>query len=122
LVVYFLRALTQVVPRWRKHPFIKGVLKALTAPMTLILGIIIHQLGVYFLGIPVLTRLHYQRATGVLLVISIAWLVLRLVRVLGDRARARSLEGPEHRRGSIILLGQRIANVVVIIVAGLLSL
>jgi MscS family membrane protein len=122
LLVYFLRALTGILPRWRKHPFIKDISKSLTAPMTLVLGVIIHQLGVYFLGIPVLTRLHYQRITSVLLVVGIAWLVLRLVRVFSDQARYRSLSSPEHRRGSLILLGQRIANVIIIIVAGLLSL
>ena len=122
LVVYLLRALTRVLPRWRENAFVKDVSKSLTAPMTLILGVIIHQLGVYSLGIPVLTRLHYQRATGVLLVVGVAWLVLRLVTALGDQARSRSPSGSEHRRGSIILLGQRIANVMVIIVAGLLSL
>ena len=122
LVVAVLRAIVRIFPRWRRARVSKEVLKSLTAPLTLILAVILHQFGVYLLGIPVVTRLHYQTVTGVLLVLGIAWLVFRLINVWSDEARARTLDSSDYQRGSIILLGQRISKVLVIIVAGLLTL
>jgi MscS family membrane protein len=58
----------------------------------------------------------------VLLVVAVAWLLFRLINIWSEQARARTLDSSDYRRGSIILLGQRISKVVVIIVAGLLTL
>jgi MscS family membrane protein len=68
------------------------------------------------------THLLHQRVTGVVLVVGIAWLVFRLINVWSNQARARTLGSSDYKRGSIILLGQRIAKVVAVIVAGLLTL
>lgn len=122
MLVFALRGIVRIFSRWRYYAIAKEVLKALTAPLSLILAVILHQIGVFLLGIPLVTRLHYQRVIGVLLVLGIAWLVFRLINVWSDQARVRTLDGSDFRSGSIILLGQRISKVLVVIIAGLLTL
>jgi len=122
MLVFALRGVVRMFSRWRHYGIAKEALKSLTAPLSLILAVILHQLGVYLLGIPLVTRLHYQRVIGVLLVLGIAWLVFRLINVWSDQARARTLDSSDFRSGSIVLLGQRISKVLVIIIAGLLTL
>lgn len=117
-----LRGLVRLVPRWRHNTFLKGMLESLTVPGTVILAVIVHQVGVYLLGIPIVTRLHYQKMTGTLVVLGVAWFVFRLINVWSDHARARTLASSDYRGGSIILLGQRISKVIVVIVAGLVTL
>jgi MscS family membrane protein len=122
MLVFALRGVVRIFSRWRHYSIAREVLKSLTAPLSLILAVILHQIGVYLLGIPLVTRLHYQRVIGVLLILGIAWLVFRLINVWSNQARARTLDSSDFRSGSIILLGQRISKVLVIIVAGLLTL
>lgn len=122
LAARLLRAVVRVLPRWRHSGFAKDALKSLMTPLTVVLAVVFHQIGVYLLGISVTTRLHYQKVTGSLLVLGIAWLVFRFINIWSDHARARTLGSRDYRRGSIILLGQRISKVIVVIVAGLLTL
>jgi len=119
---YIVRAIARLFARWRSASFAREVLKSLTAPMTLVLGVIFYQLGLFFLDLSVVTRLNYHRFTGIVLVLGMAWLVFRLINVWSDQARSRTLDSSDYKRGSIILLGQRIAKVLAVIVAGLLTL
>jgi MscS family membrane protein len=93
-----------------------------TAPLTLILTIIFHWIGVYFLGIALLFRVYYQRIVALLLVAGVAWLGFGLINLWGKRRRLKALTGPGDRSGSIILLGQRILKALLVIVAGLIML
>ena len=122
VVVHALRTIARISPGWWRHEFADEVLRSSTAPTTLILAVIFHQLGVYLLGASLLTRLYYRRITSIILVAALAWLVFRLINVWSERARARALEGSGYRSGSIVLLGQRIFKVLAIIVAGLIVL
>ncbi len=108
--------------QWKHHPVIEDVHNSLSAPATLILTIVFHQVGVYLLGIPLLIRVYYQRLIGVILIACLAWLIFRLVNRWGERERVRSLNGSGYSSGSIVLLGQRILNVLVVVVAGLVIL
>jgi MscS family membrane protein len=121
LAAQLLRAIVRISP-WRRVTFTNEALKSLTSPVTLILAVVVYQLGVYLLGIPVLTRLHYQRIIGSFLVLGVAWLIFRFINVWSRQARARTLGSSDFRSGSIILLGQRISKVLVVVVAGLLTL
>jgi MscS family membrane protein len=121
LAARIIRAVVQNLPRWRYSGLAREALKSLMAPLTVVLAVVFHQLGVYLLGISVVTRLHYQKVTGSLLVLGVAWFVFRFINVWSDQARAR-MGSSGYRRGSIILLGQRISKVLVVIVAGLLTL
>lgn len=122
IAVYLLVLIVRLILRLRHRMVAREIVNSAIAPMTVLLAVLLHQAGVFLLDIPLVTRLHYQRVTGVLLVISVTWLVIRLVNVWSDQARARTLDSSGYRRGSIILLGQRLSKVVVTIAAGLLIL
>jgi MscS family membrane protein len=117
-----LRTIVRIFLRWRHTSIIEEALPSFTAPLTLVLAVVFHEIGVYLLGIPVAIRLHHQKVIGSLLVVGIAWFLFRFINVWSNQARARTLESSDFRRGSIILLGQRISKVLVVIVAGLLTL
>jgi len=111
--------------RWlRRHhrPVLNDVVTSLAAPSTLILTVLLHQIGVYFLGIALLFRVYYHRFAGLLLVTGVAWLGFRLINRWAERARVRALTGSGDRSGSIILLGQRMLKAALVIVAGLAML
>ena len=116
------KAASKAVRFWfhlRQHPVIREIHDSLTRPAVLILTVLLHRIAVGFLGIPLLLRLYYQRTTDIILVLGIAWLAFRIVNRWGERARARALSSSKDRNGSIVLLGQRILNVLIIIIAGL---
>ena len=108
--------------RRRHQPVLKDVLTSLAAPATLILTVIFHEIGAYFLGISLLLRVYYHRLAGFLLVAGAAWLGFRLINRWAERARSKALAGSGDRSGSIVLLGQRILKALLVIVAGLIML
>ena len=121
-IVHTIRWVQRLWLRWRQHTFVADIHHSLAGPATLILTVIFHQLGVYWLGVPLLIRVYYHRLTGMILVAGVTWLLLRLINRWGERARLRALAGSGYRSGSIMLLGQRILSVFVGIVALLVML
>lgn len=112
----------KVLRRWshsQQHSVIQDIHVSLTGPALLIVAVLLHRVAIRFLGVPVLFRLYYQRTSNIILVAGIAWLAFRIVSRWGEHARTRALSSSKDRSGSIILLGQRILNVVVVIIAGL---
>ena len=103
----------------RQYPVIQHIHDSLTRPLELILTVLLHRIAIRFLGVPLLFRLYYQRTTNIILVGGIAWLAFRIVNRWGERARARALSSSKDRSGSIVVLGQRILNVLIVIIAGL---
>jgi MscS family membrane protein len=108
--------------RFRKHPVIQDIHDSLTGPITLILTVLVHRIGTRFLGVPLLFRMYYQRTTDIILVAGAAWLAFRIVGRWEERVRSRALSSPKDRSGAIVLLGQKILNVLIVIIAGLLML
>ena len=104
---------------WRNHPEPNSAESSLAPPATLILTDILHQIGIAFLGLPLLYRVYYHQATGVVLVASLGWLVFRWINRWAERERLRAMLGTGLRQGSLILLGQRMFKVLVAIVIGL---
>ena len=121
-IVYLFCAGQRIWLRWRHHTFLEDVHDSLAAPAAIILTVVLHQVAVYFLHIPLLIRVYYQRSAGIVLVAAIAWLVLRLISRWGERARVKTLTTSGYRSGSILLLGQRILKVLVGIVALLIMI
>jgi MscS family membrane protein len=104
---------------WRKHPEPNSAESSLAPPATLILTVFLHQMGVAFLGLPLLYRVYYHQAAGIVLVVAIGWLVFRWINRWGERQRLKAMLGMGLRQGSLILLGQRMFKVLVAIVIGL---
>ncbi len=106
---------------WRKHPERNSAESSLAPPATLILTDLFHQVGIAFLGLPLLYRVYYYRAAGIVLVLAIGWLVFRWINRWAERERLKAMLGMGLRQGSLILLGQRMFKVLVAIVIGLTS-
>ncbi len=116
-VMHLLRASQRIWLRWRHHPFIEDVHNSPVAPGIVTLTVIFHRIGVYFLGVPLLIRVYYQRLTVIILITSVTWLVFRFINNWGERERLKVLEGSGYSSSSIVLLGQRVIKFVVVIVA-----
>ncbi len=108
--------------RSRQHSVIQDIDDSLRGPITLIVTTLLHRIAIRFLAIPLLFRVYYQRTTNIILVAAGAWLAVRIVNHWGDRARIRALASSADRSGSIVLLGQRILNALIVIIAALLAL
>jgi MscS family membrane protein len=102
-----------------QHAVIRDIHNSLTRPILLVLSVLLHRIAVRFLGVPLLFRLYYQRTSNIILVAGIAWLAFRIVNSWGARARRKALSSSKDRSGSIVVLGQRILNVLIVIIAGL---
>ena len=116
-VVALLRGILRVWLRKRTHPLLQNLHDSSRSPTRLIFTVLFHWVAVQFLHFPLLFREYYQRLAGVLLTAGVSWLIFRLVGQWAERERAKALAGSRARSGSIVLLGQRLLNVVVVIVA-----
>ena len=121
-MVRLLQAGQRLWLRLRRHQVVEDIHKSFAGPATLILTVVFYQLGAHFIGSPLLIREYYRRVSGLVLIAGVAWLVVRVIKRWGERARLQSLAGSGLRNGAIILLGQRIFNAFVIVFAGLMGL
>ncbi|HEX7958542.1 MAG TPA: mechanosensitive ion channel family protein, partial [Terriglobales bacterium] len=122
VIVWLLRVLMRIWVRHEHPDLVEDIRSSFAGPATLIFTAIFNDIGAYLLGSPLLIREYYRIATVLLLVVGLAWLVVRVINRWGERARLRSLAGTGYRNGSLILLGQRIFNVFVLIVGTLIIL
>jgi MscS family membrane protein len=92
-------------------------LEVLQWPFIVVLTITVHILLLPLLGMSLGFRFAYQRACFVLLVIAVAWLVHRIFALFFEQAR--SMMGRRHRSDteSLMLLGQRVFNVLLTLAA-----
>jgi MscS family membrane protein len=86
-------------------------LTALAWPFTVVLTITVHLLLLPWLGLSLGFRMFYNRACSLLLVIAVAWLLHRIFRLSFERARSLMERRHQSDRESLILLGQRVFNV-----------
>ena len=89
------------------------------SPATLLLTLLLHRVAVFFVGMPILYRIYYNRLLYVLLLVALLWLLLRIVDVVDRHLLRRVMPGGAARPS--ISLGRRalrgVAFLVVIILA-----
>ncbi len=86
-------------------------------PVTFLVLLIFHLLTVRTLGFSLHFRLAYMRAGSVLVLIGVAWLIRRILKLLFERAGMVAWIHGETNRKSLMLLGERLMNVFVIVLA-----
>jgi len=91
-------------------------------PAWFIVTVFIHRIAVVAMGIPFLYRFYYGRFVLVLFDFGVAWVVWRVISWAGKRAQKRAIMRGEAVTTSFLLLGQRVAKAVVIVVALLVVL
>ena len=94
--------------------------RSVSAPAWLLTGTLSHQIFVRYLGIALLPRHYYFQITSVALIVSVTWIVWRVVRWSLRRVRNRALTHGHAGTGSLMLLGERILKTV-IFVGGVLA-
>ena len=52
------------------------------SPVTLLLTLLLHRVAVFWVGVPILYRIYYNRVLYVLLLVALLWLLLRIVDVV----------------------------------------
>jgi MscS family membrane protein len=92
-------------------------LREIRRPVTFLVLLSVHLLTVRTLGFSLSFRLAYMRAGSVLVLIGVTWLIRRALKLIFERASTVAwIEGETNRR-SLMLLGERLMNVFVVIVA-----
>ena len=74
-------------------------------PATLLLTLLLHRIAVFWVGMPILYRIYYNRLLYVLLLVAFLWLLLRLVDVVDRHLLRRVMPGGTARPS--ISLGRR---------------
>jgi MscS family membrane protein len=90
---------------------------AISGPLWLVLGTIIHSACVKYLRLPLLQRHYYQIAVGVVLIAGFNWLLWRILQHLAQRVRERAVYAGRAGTGSVLLLGERILKALILILA-----
>jgi len=92
------------------------------SPVTLLLTLLLHRVAVFFVGMPILYRIYYNRLLYVLLLLALLWLLLRIVDVVDRYLLRRVLPGGGASGRPSLSLGRRAlraASFLVVIVLAL---
>ncbi|MGD0646676.1 MAG: mechanosensitive ion channel family protein [Acidobacteriaceae bacterium] len=118
LVVRVARA---AIERAAVHADVKRRLEAWLSetrrPVTFLVLLVFHLLTVQTLGFSLSFRLAYKRAISVLILIGVTWLIRRVLKLLFERASTVAWVQGETNRRSLMLLGERLMNVLLVVVA-----
>jgi MscS family membrane protein len=90
---------------------------AVSGPMWLLLGTVIHRVLAGYLGMPLLQRHYYIQITAVAVIIGTNWILWRVVRWFLRRVRSRALARGHGGTGSLMLLGERIVKAIIFLLA-----
>jgi MscS family membrane protein len=85
-------------------------------------AVFVHRIAVGTMGIPFLYRFYYSRFIIILIDFGAAWAIWQVIAWAGKRAQRRAIMQGEAVTTSFLLLGQRVAKALVIIVAALVVL
>src|SRR5579872_1448842 len=94
--------------------------QSVSAPAWLLAGTLVHQFFARYLGIALLPRHYYFQISSIALIISVTWILWRVVRWSLRRVRNRALARGHAGTGSLMLLGERMLKAV-IFVGGVLA-
>lgn len=86
-------------------------------PVTFLVQLMFHLLTVRTLGFSLSFRLAYMRGGSVLVLIGVTWLIRRVLKLLFERAGTVAWIHGETNRKSLMLLGERLMNVFIVVVA-----
>ena len=86
-------------------------------PVTILVLLLFNLLTVRTLGLSLSFRLAYRQGVSVLVLIAVTWLIRRILKLLFERAGTVAWIHGETNRKSLMLLGERLMNVFVVVVA-----
>src|SRR5262249_2218144 len=120
LLFLFSRLLLFLIGRMPGHlsrrKFIESWSLSIRWASILVLTLAIHIVSVYFLGFSLTFRVIYVRCVIVLLIVTSTWLLRTMLALFLERARYLMRLRGQAGTASLILLGQRVINVLIIVV------
>lgn len=114
---WLILAILQVPVRWwarRRGQLDVANWRPVSGPMWLLAGTLIHQWGVVYLRMPLLSRHYYYQAATIALIVGATWIAWRFVRWTLRRVRLRALASGLAGTGSLMLLGERMLKVLIL--------
>lgn len=104
--------------KFKKRPELFSY-RHISLPLFVVFAGIAHRAIVAYLGLPLLPRLYYSRTIGVLVTIGFFWFVLRATSVTLHRLRAHAVSAGRTGTGTLMVLGERLARALVVMIATL---
>src|SRR5262245_4126333 len=95
---------------------------AARSPGTLLLTLLLHRIAVFWIGIPILYRIYYNRLLYVLLLVALLWLLLRLVDAVDRHLLRRVMASGGGEGRASLSFGRRALRAVAFLVVVLLAL
>jgi MscS family membrane protein len=92
------------------------------SPGTLLLALLLHRVAVFWLGIPILYRIYYNRLLYVLLLVAFGWLLLRIVDVVDRLLLRRVLPAGASAGRATLSFGRRALRGVAFLIVLILAL
>jgi MscS family membrane protein len=117
---WLLLVLLQIPLRWwarRRGQIEVEHWRSVSKPAWLLIGTLIHRILARFLGMPLLQRHYYFQCVEIAVIISVNWILWRVIRWFLQRVRNRALAHGHSGTGSLMLLGERIIKAVVFVMA-----
>ena len=115
---WLILAILEVPVRWwarRRGQLDVANWRQVSGPIWLLVGTLIHQWGVVYLRMPLLSRHYYYQVTSIALIVSATWIAWRFVRWSLRRVRLRALSRGLAGTGTLMLLGERMLKVLIFI-------
>ena len=92
------------------------------SPGTLLLTLLLHRVAVFWIGIPILYRIYYNRLLYVLLLVAFLWLLLRIVDVVDRLLLRRVMPGGGGAGRATLSFGRRALRGVAFLIVLILAL
>jgi MscS family membrane protein len=92
------------------------------SPGTLLLALLLHRVAVFWIGIPILYRIYYNRLLYVLLLLALLWLLLRIVDVVDRHLLRRVMPSGGGSGRTSLSFGRRALRAVAFLVVIVLAL
>src|SRR5271155_5439366 len=91
----------------------------MTTPLLVSFSALAHRIIVSYFGLPLLTRVYYNRIVAVLIAIGFFWFVLRVSAITMQGLRIRAVNAGRTGTGTLMVLGERLISAFVVIAAAL---
>ena len=122
-VSWLILGIAFAVIRVARHKRVEGEwAQSARSPATLLLTLLLHRVAVFWVGIPILYRIYYNRLLYVLLLVAFLWLLLRIVDVVDRYLLRRVMPAGGAAGRPSLSLGRRALRAVAFLVVLLLAL
>src|SRR5574337_492012 len=107
--------------KFRHQPNLRSFSRV-SPPLLLFFAAIAHRVLTGYFGLPLLPRVYYYRAIGVVMGIGFFWFLLRVTGVTMQRLRMHAINAGRTGTGTLMVLGERMLKAVVAAIAVLVIL